>query len=89
MVTVKSVKQKLKRALENSFPKAELRLSPTKSAERVWGFLIWNGFTGKEQMDRQDRVWKVLDKALTKDEQAKLSVILTATPNEMKILKED
>ena len=82
MATLKTVRQKLKKAVLDGFPKAEVRLSPTKSKERVWGFVIWNGFAGEEQSGSgQETGWQeILDKALTKDEQSNRLHLCYLTP---------
>lgn len=76
---------KLTRILSERFKDAEVKLErsgPTK----VGGFLIWKKFVGVEQIKRQERLWKVLEKKLTKDEQLQITVILTATPEEMTVV---
>lgn len=50
---------------------------------RVGGLLVWDGFVGREQIERQRTVWRVLREHLTPEEQLQVSAILTLTPEEM------
>jgi hypothetical protein len=50
---------------------------------RVSGFLIWKGFTRLDQIDRQDKLWKMLDTHLKENDRSKIAAILTMTPEEM------
>jgi len=45
--------------------------------------LIWSGFEGREQIERQHEVWKVLRTQLEQVDQLKVAAILTLTPEEM------
>jgi len=49
---------------------------------KVGGFLIWDGFSGLEQIERQNRLWGVLRERLSRDDQLRITAILTATPAE-------
>ena len=74
--------------LRRKFPNAttELELSPGSS--KVTGLLIWDGFEGEEQMDRQDRVWKVIQAHLTPKQRQHVSAIFTVTPTELAVMRE-
>jgi len=47
---------------------------------RVEGFLEWEGFIGKDQLERQDQLWEVLNEALSPEERKKLLIIFTMHP---------
>lgn len=81
------LRSKLKNIARTAFPGAKLRLqSSSPGSRRLAGFLIWNGFDTSDQIDRQERLWKVLDKRLTSDERSKITVILTMTPDEVAVV---
>jgi hypothetical protein len=44
--------------------------------------VTWAGFEGLDAIDRQDRVWDLIDARLTRDERASINVLLTLTPEE-------
>ena len=60
----------------------EIEMEPREDG-RVSGFLIWEGFTGSEHIERQRMVWEVIRRELARDEQAKVAAVLTLTPEEM------
>ena len=86
MVKPQKLIAKLERVLADAFPGAEVRLERTKPSQKVDGFLIWKGFLGREQIKRQERMWRVLQRQLSQEEQLQITVILTATPEEMTVV---
>lgn len=66
---------------------ADLELVP--QAEKLSGYVVWSGFYGKPQRDRQHKLWEVLRGRLTLEEQAYLRAILTLTPAEYDTLFQD
>jgi len=79
---------KLRELLAGEFGDAEIRLEQAAPAQKVAGFLVWSGFVGMEQLKRQDRLWGVLKKGLSKNEQLQITAILTVTPEEWAVSKE-
>jgi stress-induced morphogen len=77
---------KLTQLLRESFKNAEPELEPASPADRIAGFLVWGGFAGMPQTQRQREVWRVLRENLTKDEQFHVSAILTITPEERTVM---
>ena len=75
--------QRVTAALRQSFPNSRVELEQASPAQKVAGFLIWQGFEGQEQIKRQRQMWKILREHLTKQEQLQITAILTATPDEM------
>jgi hypothetical protein len=73
---------KVRGVLSAEFSGADVRLEPVQGNGRVWGFLIWPGWEGLDQIDRVGRVWDVLRSRLTPDEVRQVSAILTMTPDE-------
>jgi len=78
---VKSLKKKLHQVLEKEFQDASVELEKS-GIDKVAGFLIWKGFEKVEQIERQEKLWHVLENNLKPEELLHVSVILTLTPNE-------
>ncbi len=72
----------LKELLSTHFHDSEIELDAL-GAGRVGGLIAWNGFSGIEQIERQRQLWKFLREKLNREQQLKLSAILTLTPDEM------
>jgi transcription antitermination factor NusG len=87
-----SLRQKVKRALEDEFVKdpeqgdrVELDDGPL---EKVGGVVISTSFEHVPLSKRQDLVWDVLERVLDIHERARITLILADTPEEYRILKE-
>ena len=78
----------VKRALRSNFRGAEIHLKRLSAGRRVGGSLIWDGFKGKPQIDRQTKLRRVIERALPPDQQVEVSFILTLTPDEEAVLAE-
>jgi len=55
---------------------------------KVGGVVISSRFEGMPLSERQDEIWRELDKALTPLERTQVVLILADTPEEYRILKE-
>lgn len=75
--------RKLKALLRREFPRSTMELRITVPRYRVGGLFIWDGFDELEPIDRQQRLWDVLEEVLSKEEQRSISAILTLTPEEL------
>jgi hypothetical protein len=82
VATIGSFKRKLSKLVGGQFPGAKVSLDQAKPAEKVGGMIVWDGFEGMEQVDRQNRLWKVLRANLSRDEQLMITAILTMSPSE-------
>ena len=78
----------LRRMLIQHFPNAEVELEIAEPSERVGGFLIWDGFSGRDHIERQDELWRVLRANLSPDDQSKITAVLTVTPDELYAMRE-
>ena len=58
-------------------------------SERIGGYIVWAGFDGLPQRERQCVVWKALRDTLLPTEQQHVSAILTLTPHEEQGIKEN
>lgn len=72
---------RLNTILQKEFPGSEPDLEYSKYSHKVGGFLLWKGFTGVEQIDRQRRLSAAIKK-LPESDRKKLTMILTFTPAE-------
>lgn len=73
--------KKLEKALVTHFKGADVQLRRTRD-HRVRGSLLWPGFEGMPQIDRQVELRRVIDDALPESQRQQLSMILTLTPDE-------
>jgi stress-induced morphogen len=64
------------------FSAEELHLESTSSGA-VGGHIVSPRFKGMSQLDRQDLLWRVLEKELPADVAVRIVAILTVTPEEI------
>ncbi len=74
-------------ALGKAFPGCEAKLEVVRPAKRIGGVLVWEGFGGVEQIDRQRLVREALDAAIHGPDRKAISLILTLTPTELRVMK--
>jgi len=79
---------KVKDILAKEFADATVELEQAHPAKKLAGSVVWSGFEGMEQIERQDCLWKALEKGMVKDEQLQITLILTLTPRELAVSKE-
>ena len=79
--------QKLDLVLRSHFRGATPELEPLPPLPKVTGLLSWDGFDGQDQVDRQHDVWNVIRQAIPAEEQRRISVILTVTPEELAYMR--
>ncbi len=85
---MEALMQKINGVLKSAFPDATAELEQAAPADKVGGLLIWAGFEGMEHIKRQNRLWAVLKKGLTRQEQLRITAILTLTPEERTVSQE-
>ncbi len=76
---------RLRNLLEAEFPGAEVELEAASPTDKLGGFLIWKGFEGMEQIDRQEKLANVIRSRLPHEDQLRISAILTITPDERSV----
>jgi hypothetical protein len=79
---------KVEKALAKEFAGADVELKRLSPGQRVSGTLVWKGFAGKSQIERQTELRDAIDSNLEPAEQVKVSFILTLTPEEQLSLDE-
>ncbi|HEV8605901.1 MAG TPA: hypothetical protein VGQ99_11070 [Tepidisphaeraceae bacterium] len=80
--------KKVRTILREAFPSAEIAIDRPESDSKIGGVVIWKGFSGKDELSRQLRLWKELRAKLSIDEQAQVTAILTFTPKEHLVMQE-
>ncbi len=78
---------RLRRIMRLRFPGCTPELEHARPLRKVGGFLIWRGFQGVEQIDRQRRLAQALGEELTDDERARVTTILAVTPDEVAVMR--
>ena len=85
--TWKNCIKRLRQLLERVFPGATVELE-VAAPEKVGGFLIWNGFDQVDQVERQRRLWTAIRGELSREDQLRITAILTLTPDERSVPSE-
>jgi hypothetical protein len=80
--------EKIEVIVSSVFPGCSVELE-SRDEETIGGFLLWNGFEGIDQYDRQVEVRNLLRKRLSKDEERAVSFIFAFTPYEMANMREE
>ena len=83
-----SLSEQVKTNPESRLPGSRVNVGLWHGARKISGHLIWDGFEGEEQIDRQRRLHDVLRAELGPDAQP-VSVILTYTPTEYEAMGRD
>ncbi len=71
--------------LEQQYPDAQVDVDFAYGAEKLSGYIVWSGFDGLEQIDRQRLIANRLRTLLGRDAQ-RISTILTYTPHEFQVM---
>ena len=79
---------RLQDLLSKAFPGAEIELEQARPAEKIGGVLIWSGFEGMEQIERQQKLAQVIRDALPREDQVLISLILTLIREEKSVPSE-
>ena len=72
--------EKVERILKEAFP--SLESLDIRNDDGIIGVLVSEEFEGLEAIDRQDRIWSVLDRSLNPEEKRQIQIIVAATPAE-------
>ena len=79
------MEQKVRAVLETAFPDISVDTEVLPDG-RISGSVVWAGFAGLDEVDRQTKVRDVLRQELGADAQ-QVGVLLTYTPDELKAMK--
>ncbi len=75
-------------ALRDRFDGADIKLRPGEEGGRIHGFLIWEGFAPLTFLERQHRVYDVLQDALGREAE-QVGMVFTYTPREYAQIDDD
>lgn len=78
------MEQKVRNALEGAFKGISIDTEILPDG-RITGFVVWAGFAGYDEVDRQTQIRDVLRQALGADAQ-QVGVLLTYTPDELRAM---
>jgi acid stress-induced BolA-like protein IbaG/YrbA len=79
---------RIKKALEKEFSSKEIKLERTKGG-RISGWVISESFENLAEVDRFQKIWKVLDKYLDPEDHSRVLSIFAMTPYERKTMDEN
>ncbi len=79
---------KLKKILADRFKGAEVEIDIYPESDRIGATVVWKGFVGKDQIDRQRLARKAIEKALNESDARKIGLVITFTPDEMAAIRE-
>lgn len=79
--------ERLREIFASEFPGSRAELDVWPESDRVGGFLVWRGFQDVEQLDRQRQLERALRKNLTRRERMHVTLIMTATPRELAVMR--
>jgi acid stress-induced BolA-like protein IbaG/YrbA len=74
------LEEKLTRILKKEFPAFES--INVQDDDGIIAVLVSREFEGLESIDRQNRIWDVLDRSLLPEERRQVQIIVAATPEE-------
>lgn len=77
-----ALNDRVRELIAEHFAGAEIRLEDDNPTRCV-GMMVWTGFSGVEQVDRQRRLAAVLREGLRPEDLVNVGVILTMTPDEI------
>jgi acid stress-induced BolA-like protein IbaG/YrbA len=80
--------KRLRQALEEKFPDAETELERFPGTKKIGGYLIWDGFEGFDQLERQQLLSNALRESLGDDYRSRVTTIFTLTPAENMVMRE-
>jgi len=76
-----AMQERIKEALQRNFAGAQVHLRRDEQAEKVNGYVLWEGFSGHDFLWRQNSLYRVLRREFGPEAQA-ISHLFTYTPNE-------
>ena len=78
-----SFMRKVRVLLHDEFPEAEsISFKHNADSRTITGVVIASDFAETDNADRQDRVWDILEKHLSVDEQSRILSVIALTPKE-------
>ncbi|MBM3500191.1 MAG: hypothetical protein FJX74_16160 [Armatimonadetes bacterium] len=82
-----ALRTKVSDTLTARFPGCRIEgLKRAPGGTRLGGTIVWDGFAGKTQLERQDLLWGALKDSLSEDEQAQISLLMAVTEEELGLI---
>jgi hypothetical protein len=75
--------QRLTDTFAREMPGSDVDVEKVGSTNRYRLAVVWSGFPKRNQLRRQDKVWKLADEALDREELLRISLILAFRPEEL------
>src|SRR4051812_45177176 len=79
---------KFRKLLLTQFKGAELEIDSYPESDRAGATIVWKGFEGKNEIERQRLVRTAIEKGLGPQQAKRISIVLTFTPAEMSAMRE-
>lgn len=89
MARITELRKKIIETFGRAFPGCVVKIDPVSSSGKLSGLVTWEGFSGKDQVDRQMLIRDQIREYLTDEERLKISVFFTLTPHELEIIHEE
>jgi hypothetical protein len=85
---MESLKKRVISLIRPHFPGCTIEWRKTSRGDRIGGDIVWSGFRGMDQLDRQEILWDALGK-LKVDERRQVGMFFTFTPDELVAVEEN
>ncbi len=79
--------EEARRLIEANLDNAQADIAPV-SGDKVGGTVLWDGFDGQRQSERQRSVWTLLRSHLSPQQQLGIATLLTFTQNEVEEMQQ-
>lgn len=73
----KRLSQELDECLTGHFEGADVRIEQIQESGRLTGAVVWDGFLGKDHVERQRELWEFIRANFERESQLMISAILT------------
>ncbi len=80
--------QQLTQLLQQHFPGSTPELEQVKPLDKIGGYLLWEGFDGFEQLDRQRQLSRAIREHLSPEQAMQVTTIFTLTPVEADVIRQ-
>lgn len=84
--------ERLKLALEELLPQllpgARVEIDPLRRGFKLSGIIVWSGFENLEPIDRQHILWGKLKTHFSREDQLRITMLITLTPAEYAVHRE-
>jgi len=83
MADEKDLGNRLKSALGERLKGAKGRIDEIPDSDRLSGAVVWDGFFGMDHVDRQRELWGFIRDCFNREDQLRISAILTYASEEV------